>query len=170
MALITFGRLVDVSVDDILALLNEPKNARHMPLADTFTPDQAIEWARHKDEQWTQNGYGPWAVFIEGVFAGWGGFQCEDAGADFGLVLLPKYWGHGLTVSIGALDRGFGELGLDEVVMALPYSRNPTEAVARLGFVPDGEATYGDARFRQYRLHRDTWPGIRRQLAEKASH
>lgn len=169
MTSIEFGRLVDVPVDDILTLLNEPKNSRHMPLAAEFSHDEATQWAQQKDDQWNQHGYGPWAVFIGGSFAGWAGFQHEEDGADFGLVLLPKYWGHGLKVSIAALDRGFGEIGLDEVVIALPFSRNPTEAVARLGFVPDGEVTYGEASFRQYRLTRSVWSEVRLQLLAKES-
>lgn len=164
MTSIEFGRLEDVPVDDIIALLNEPRNSRHMPLASKFTRDEAIQWVQHKNSQWDQHGYGPWAIFIDSCFAGWGGFQYEDAGADFALVLLPQYWGHGLEISVAALDRGFGELRLDEVVIALPFSRNPTEAVSRLGFAPDGEVTYGESSFRQYRLTREAWFAIRSQL------
>ena len=29
------------------------------------------------------NGYGPWAVLLDGELAGWGGFQREENGADF---------------------------------------------------------------------------------------
>lgn len=117
--MIEFGRLGDVPIDKIIALLNEPKNARHMPLASEVSHSEAIR---------------------------------------------PVFWGRGLEVTIAALDSGFDELGLDEVVIALPFSRNPTDAVARLGFVPDGEVTYGDATFRQYRLTHDTWAEVRPQL------
>ena len=55
------------------------------------------------------------------------------------------------------LDRGFGDLGLTDVIIALPYSRTPDRAVARFGFRPDGEVTYGDAAFRQYRLSKADW-------------
>lgn len=166
---IEFARLIAVPIDDIVSLLNEPKNSRHMPLAAEFSRDEAIQWARQKDDQWSQHGYGPWAVFIDGAFAGWAGFQHEETGADFGLVLLPKYWGHGLQVSMEALDRGFYDLGLDEVVIALPFSRNATEAVARLGFVPDGKVVYGGSSFRQYRLTRSVWSEVRLQLHSKES-
>lgn len=167
---IEFGRLIDVPIETIIMLLNEPRNARHMPLAAEFSRDQAIEWARQKNDQWDQYGYGPWAVFVDGIFAGWGGFQREESGADFALVLLPGYWGHGLQISVAAMDRGFEELGLDEVIIALPYSRNPTEAVSRLGFTLDGEVVYGEARFRQYRLTREAWAEARlRFLAEEST-
>ena len=46
------------------------------------------------------------------------------------------------------------------MIIALPYSRSPERVVARLGFVPDGDVTYGGIRFRQYRLTRHAWARI----------
>jgi [ribosomal protein S5]-alanine N-acetyltransferase len=160
-ARIGFVRLTEVPLAAVLALLNEPRNARHMPLAGEFTEESAAEWVAAKDGQWDTNGYGPWAVLLNSEPAGWGGFQREENGADFALVLLPQYWGHGAEITRAALDRGFGELGLDEVIIALPYTRNPARVVARFGFTPDGEVTYGGARFRQYRLTRQAWSTAR---------
>ncbi len=154
---VSFVRLTEVPLAAVVELLNEPRNARHMPLAGTFDEQSAAEWVRAKDGQWTRNGFGPWAVLVNGDFAGWGGFQQEESGADFGLVLLPSYWGHGAAITRAALDRGFTELGLTEVVIALPFSRTPDRVVARFGFVADGEVAYGQARFRQYRLTREGW-------------
>jgi len=154
---IELARLVDVPPAEVVALLNEPRNTRHMPLSSTFTPETAREWVAAKDAQWASNGYGPRAVLVDGEFAGWGGFQREENGADLALVLAPRHWGHGAAVTRAMLDRGFGELGLTDVLIALPYSRAPDRVVARFGFRPDGEVTYGDAAFRQYRLGRRDW-------------
>jgi [ribosomal protein S5]-alanine N-acetyltransferase len=154
---IEFVRLTEVPVEDVVELLNEPRLARHMPLNQSFTAESAAAWVAAKDGQWDTNGYGPWAVLLDGEFAGWAGFQREENGADFALVLAPAYWGHGAGITRAALDRGFGELGLDAVVIALPFTRNPARVVARLGFVPDGEVTYDGASFRQYRLTRQAW-------------
>jgi ribosomal-protein-alanine N-acetyltransferase len=154
---IDFDRLTEVALADIVELLNEPRNSRHMPLSGAFTDESAAAWVAAKDGQWDVQGYGPWAVQVDGEFAGWGGFQREDNGADFALVLSPKHWGHGADITRAALDRGFGELGLDEVIIALPFTRSPDRVVARFGFVPDGEVTYGEAKFRQYRLTRTAW-------------
>lgn len=154
---IQFARLVDVPVTDILELLNEPRNRRHMPLAEPFSETTAADWVRQKDAQWEQHGYGPWAIVISGKFAGWGGFQLEDYGADFALVLFPRYWGRGSDVTLAALQRGFEELGLEEVFIALPYTRNPGRAVARLGFLPAGEVTFGKSAFRRFGLTRSAW-------------
>ncbi len=154
---IEFVRLTEVPLSEVVALLNEPRNARHMPLSGTFSSQSAAQWVRGKDEQWEMHGYGPWAVLVNGEFAGWGGFQKEENGADFALVLAPGYWGHGAEITRAALDRGFNQLGLDAVIIALPHTRNPARVVARFGFVPDGEVIYDDAYFRQYRLTREAW-------------
>lgn len=156
---IAFVRLTDVDPDQILAMLNEPRKNKHLPLArgEEFTPESAAAWVAAKDGQWAEHGYGPWAITIDGEFAGWGGFQAEENGADFGLVLLPAYWGHGESIAREALRRGFTDLDLDDVLIALPYSRNPDRVVARFGFVLDGDVRYGDVTFRQFRLTRAAW-------------
>lgn len=154
---IDFRRLTEVPVTDVRELLNEPKNWRHMPLADGFSDAATADWVRDKDAQWELYGYGPWAVLIDGEFAGWGGFQCEDGVADYGLVLAPRFWGHGDSVTRLALHHGFDELGLDEVTIALPFTRNPGAALRRLGFRDDGVVTYGTAEFRRFRLSAGDW-------------
>jgi [ribosomal protein S5]-alanine N-acetyltransferase len=154
---IEFVRLTEVPLAEVFDLLNEPRKARHMPLSGQFTEESAAGWVAAKDAQWELHGYGPWAVLLDGDFVGWGGFQREDNGADFALVLLPKHWGIGADITRAALERGFRELGLDSVIIALPFSRSPHRAVARFGFVPDGEVSYGGSTFRQFRLTRAAW-------------
>jgi ribosomal-protein-alanine N-acetyltransferase len=159
---IEFVRLPEVPVEDVVELLNERRLSRHMPLNQSFTAESAAAWVAAKDGQWKTHGYGPWAVLMDGEFAGWAGFQREEDGADFALVLAPAYWGQGAVITRAALDRGVGELGLDEAVIALPFTRNPARVVARFGFVPAGEVTYGGATFRQYRLTRQAWGAVSR--------
>ena len=122
---VRFARLTEAPFDDLLRLLNEPRNARHMPLSEPFTSDEARDWIAGKDSRWEEHGYGPWAIFLGEEFAGWGGFQLEENGADYGLVLLPEFWGHGREITLQALDRGFDELGLEEVLIALPPDAEP---------------------------------------------
>ena len=117
-----FVRLIEVPLTQVTSLLNEPRNTRHMPLSGEFTEASAAEWVAAKDAQWERNGYGPWAVLWDGELAGWGGFQREDNGADYALVLRPEHWGHGADITRAALDRGFRDLGLDSVIIALAPS------------------------------------------------
>ena len=116
---ITFVRLTEVDLDAVTALLNEHRNARHLPLArgDAFTAETAADWVAAKDGQWDEHGDGPWGIRIDGDFAGWGGFQAEENGADFALVLRPRFWGHGESIARRALDHGFRKLGLDTVLI-----------------------------------------------------
>lgn len=155
---VTFGRLPEVPLADVRALLDEPRNRRHLPLAGgTSTPRSATAWVRAKDSPWETAGYGPWAVLLDGVFAGWGGFEAEANGPDFALVLRPARWGAGALVTRIALQIGFDELGFDRVTISLPHTRSPDRAVARLGFVPAGEAVHAGVPFRQFVLTREAW-------------
>ncbi|WP_215401718.1 MULTISPECIES: GNAT family N-acetyltransferase [unclassified Leucobacter] len=154
---ITFTRLPEIPIEQVTALLNEPRNSRHMPLATAFTPEQAADWVRDKDAQWAIHGFGPWAILVNGEFAGWGGFEAEADSADFALVLLPGQWGMGEMITRKALETGFEEFDVHTVTIALPYSRQPTKVVGRLGFNADGEVIYGGERFRRYKLYRQDW-------------
>lgn len=166
---ITLARLPEVGIDAVTALLSEPRNARHMPLArEPFTTEAATQWVTDKDWQWQQNGFGPWAILVDDEFAGWGGFQAERDGADFALVLDPRYWGQGQAIARIALNYGFSLFGFDSVTIALPYSRTPGRVVARWGFRPDGEISHGGSRFRQYRLDRKAWAQRRSRRDEPA--
>jgi RimJ/RimL family protein N-acetyltransferase len=99
--IVTFHPLAETATADLVRLLNDPDVARHMPLSTaTWDEEKAIGWAKGKDLQWQRNGFGPWAIRIDGAFAGWGGFQKEGDEADLGLVLFPRYWGSGLELSV----------------------------------------------------------------------
>ncbi|HWA18644.1 MAG TPA: GNAT family N-acetyltransferase [Devosia sp.] len=151
---LTVHRLKDIPAETWLPLLNHPEVRRHMPLAgDTVWTDVlAMEWAAGKDAQWTDNGFGPWALRVDGVFAGWGGFQKEGEDADFGLVLLPEFWGRGFAIARDLFDRDRASLGSRPISILLPPSRTRMKGLARLGFLPDGELDYDGHRFLKFRL------------------
>jgi RimJ/RimL family protein N-acetyltransferase len=152
--MLTLHRFAEIAPATWLTLLNDPDVHRHMPLAgDTaWTETMAAEWAAGKDAQWTANGYGPWALKLDGTFIGWGGFQKEGNEADFGLVLLPAYWGHGAMLFRELVAKGRAELRLDPVTILLPPSRVRMKGLARLGFEPAGELSYDGHRFLKFRL------------------
>lgn len=155
----SFHRLSDIPAADWLALLNNTDVHRHMPLGgQSWTADDAMAWAAGKDAQWELNGYGPWAIRVDGAFAGWGGFQKEDQDADFALVLLPSFWGHGRKLHETMLARGFSELALESITILLPPSRKWLRPVERLGYRPEGEIAYEGHRFLKFRLMRPVAP------------
>lgn len=133
-----------------------------MPLAGKVTEKWAAEWVTAKDSQWESNGYGPWAVLVNGEFRRLGRLSArrERGGLRAGAVFQVP--GDMAPTNAGGVDRGFGDMGLDEVIIALPYSRSPDRVVTRFGFVPDGEVTYGGVPFRQYRLTRQARPRLTR--------
>ncbi|WP_027015844.1 GNAT family N-acetyltransferase [Comamonas composti] len=140
----------EIPVKDWMVLLNHPDVIRHMPLADTRWGESAVaDWAKAKDAQWQESGYGPHAIRIDGHFAGWGGFQREGDEADFALVLLPQYWGQGASI-FRSFMRDRSALGIGPVSILLPPSRVRTQGLARLGFSPAGEIIYEGQRFLKF--------------------
>ena len=87
-------RLTEVPLDAVVALLNEPRNTRHMPLSNPFTPESAREWVQAKDGQWAEHGYGPWAVLPHTRSPDRAvarlGFQ-PDGEVDYGGVVFRQY-------------------------------------------------------------------------------
>ncbi|QVQ27377.1 GNAT family N-acetyltransferase [Achromobacter deleyi] len=141
----------DIPTEDWLRLLNHPDVVRHMPLTEgDWTGNAVADWAKGKDMQWSENGYGPWSIRLDGRFAGWGGFQMEGEEADFALVLLPEYWGHGGRIFGDIMNRRV-ELGIGPVSIMLPPSRSRTRGLARFGFVFVGEVAYEGQPFLKFR-------------------
>jgi RimJ/RimL family protein N-acetyltransferase len=154
-----FRPLSSIPAATWLTLLNDHDVHRHMPLAgERWTEAAARDWAAAKDAQWQENGFGPWAILIDGVFAGWGGFQKEDADVDFGLVLLPAFWGHGRALHDALLAKGFDELGFDSITIMLPPTRVRLRSLERLGYRPEGELRYAGHRFLKFRLSKSKAP------------
>lgn len=154
MAEISFHAFAEIPARLWLALLTHPDVRRHMPLAgDDWTEASAATWAVSKDAQWQENGYGPWAIRINGAFAGWGGFQKEGDEVDLGLVLLPDQWGHGAQLFAEMVARG-RQMRLSPITILLPPSRTRMKGLSRLGFEPAGELDYAGHRFIKFRLVR----------------
>ncbi len=152
MTSISFGRMGTVEPAVLLQMLENPDVRRHMPLAgDDWTEQSAFDWAKGKEAQWQQNGYGPWAVYLDDVFAGWGGFQKEGDETDLGLVLLPQHWGHGARIFRELVARG-RDMKLTNITIMLPPSRRRLKSLERLGFVSLGDVEYEGTRFHKFRL------------------
>lgn len=153
--MIRYDSLANVPVTLLLELLNHPDVGRHMPLAGTMSEADCISWAKSKDQQWQENGYGPWAIYEESRFVGWGGFQKEGDDVDLGLVLRPDAWGLGPTVVRDLIGKGWSDFGFDSITILLPTSRVHLRPLVRLGFVADGDVDYEGHQFRRFRLNRN---------------
>ncbi len=150
---IEFKRLSEVDKSDIIDLMNDPLVRRQMPLTrDNFGEAECEGFIAAKERLWAEHGYGPWAIVVDGKFAGWGGLQPEQGDADLALVLHPTYWGMGKPIYDEIIKRAFGEMGLESVTILFPPTRTRIKGILRLGFKPDGEVELGGERFIRYRL------------------
>lgn len=151
---IKLARLGQINMDEIIALNTNERVLKQMPLAEgsVFDENACIAWVKGKEQQWAENGYGPWAILVDGKFAGWGGFQKEDDDADLALVLHPQYWGCGKQIFDEMIRKAFGEMGFESITILLPPSRTKLKGIYALGFEQDGEMIYDGVRFIRYRL------------------
>jgi len=149
-----FVPLSDVAEDDIVALMTNPEVGKQMPLlAGGFSREICRTFLDAKKRMWEEHGYGPWAFLINGEFAGWGGLQPEQGDADFALVLHPRFWGWGRKIFAKIKNLAFTEMGLESFTVLFPPSRLNARAIARLGFVKDGQLMIDGAEFMRYRLN-----------------
>lgn len=150
---ITFARLPEISPDEIIAHMSDPRVAEHMPLL-TFTWDhqRLAEFVAAKEGSWRRDGLGHWAILCDGAYVGWGGFQKEGDEWDFGLVLKPDCFGLGLPITRKALEFAKADERIPFVTFLLPPSRKRLKGLARIGARQVGEIDYDGARFLKYRL------------------
>ena len=150
---IAFTRLPEADPVAIVRLMNDPLVRRQMPLTDDgFDVAAATAWVADKEALWAEYGFGPWAIWIDGRFAGWGGVQPEGDEADLALVLHPDFWGTGKAVFQRIIDLAFGEIGLASIVIYFPPTRTRVRGILRAGFVREGEHDLYGETFVRYRL------------------
>ncbi len=125
-----------------------------MPLL-TFEWDEAAvaSFVATKEECWRRDGLGHWAIFLNGKYVGWGGFQKEGDEWDFGLVLKPNSFGLGTRISKKAIEFATTDKRIPFVTFLLPPSRKNLGALKRLGAIFVAEIDYGGATFLKYRLN-----------------
>ena len=158
---IEFRSLSEIRVAEIADLMNHSLVRRHLPLAKgEFGPAQCEAFLARKQRLWVEYGYGPWAIRIDGHFAGWGGLQPENGEPDVALVLHPRFWGAGRRILREILRRAFGEMGFTTVTALLPRGRVHTRGMPRLGFQPIGELTRESQKFMGFRLAKPTVPAV----------
>lgn len=150
---IAFTRLPEIDPAEILSHMSDPRVAEHMPLL-TFKWDEAAvaEFVAAKEERWSRDGLGHWAILSNGAYVGWGGFQKEGDEWDYGLVLKPDSFGLGTRISRKAIDFAIADERIPYVTFLLPPSRRKLGALRRLGAAFVGEVEYDGSTFLKYRL------------------
>lgn len=151
--MLTFARLPEIPLAALVAHMNDPRVARHLPLLDfSFDHDAAVAFVAAKEERWRLDGLGHGAFMIDGVYAGWGGFQKECGDWDLGLVLTSDHFGAGPRILRRLLEIARADARIPSVTFLLAPSRRNIRGLARLGAVALGETCYGDASFLKFRL------------------
>lgn len=150
---IVLARLRDVSLDDIADHMNDPRVAEHMPLLmHPWSRQDCEAFVRAKEACWERDGLGHWAILVDGLYAGWGGFQKEGGEWDFGLVLKPERFGLGPRLVRMALDLACADARIPYVTFLLPTSREHLRPLTRLGARFVGEAKHEGRVFLKYRM------------------
>jgi GNAT acetyltransferase-like protein len=150
---ITFVRLPEISPDELITHMSDPRVAEHMPLL-TFQWDQEAvsRFVAAKEECWQRDGLGHWAILCNGDYVGWGGFQKEGDEWDYGLVLKPDRFGIGARISKKAIDFAVADERIPYVTFLLPPSRKNLGALKRIGAIFVSEIDYEGAKFLKFRL------------------
>ncbi|WP_282091267.1 GNAT family N-acetyltransferase [Epibacterium ulvae] len=150
---ITFTRLSKIDPAEIIAHMSDPRVAEHMPLL-TFEWDEAAvaKFIATKEACWSRDGLGHWAILQDNQYVGWGGFQKEGDEWDYGLVLKPNSFGHGVRISKKALEFAVADERIPYVTFLLPPSRKNLGALKRLGAEFVGEISYDGSTFLKYQL------------------
>lgn len=148
-----FGDLGEVSPDLLVAHMNDPRVAAHLPLlTHRWTADDAVAFQAAKKRRWVQDGLGHWAIFWGDRYVGWGGFEKEGEAWDFGLVLTPEAFGLGRRVFLKALEFARADARIEVISFLLAPSRTSLSALKRYGAVFTGEDRHAGQRFLRYEL------------------
>ena len=126
-----------------------------LPLSDRWLSPEA--WVARKRAHWDEHGFGQWVVEIPGEasFIGVVGLETVAYEAPFTPAvevawrLAQPYWGGGYATEAAraALDYGFSELGLDEIVaLTVPANWRSRRVIERLGMTRSPEDDFDHPR------------------------
>ncbi|WP_440959017.1 GNAT family N-acetyltransferase [Oceanicaulis sp. LC35] len=152
-SLLRFADLGAVPPDALVAHMNDPRVAAHLPLlTERWGIDEARAFQSAKQQRWLEDGLGHWAIYSGQRYVGWGGFEKEGEVWDFGLVLTADAFGLGRQVFLKALDFARKDDRIERISLLLAPSRKHLSALTRYGAVFVGEDDYAGQRFLRYEL------------------
>jgi RimJ/RimL family protein N-acetyltransferase len=144
MSLVSLRSWLDSDFDPYFEMNSDPEVMRHFP--SVLTKQEALESFRRIRSNIETQGWGVWAVDVDGVFAGFTGLMVPR----FDAPCLPcteilwrfrrEYWGRGVAyaAALKALAYGFTELRLHEIVAFTAASNlRSIRLMERLAFTRD---------------------------------
>ncbi len=120
----------------------DPRVRKYFP--GLLTPEESYGEMTLIEQHWDTHGFGPWALDVEGDFAGILGLKWVTPDLPFAPAvellyrLIPRFWGQGLATegSLAALEFGFRELHLDTVVaFAVEANTGSRRVMEKVGMV-----------------------------------
>ena len=154
----------DEDIADFAQMSADPAVMEYLlPLSDRWL--SAEVWVARKRAHWGEHGFGQWAVELPGSvsFIGVVGLETVSYEAHFTPAvevawrLARSYWGHGYATEAAraALDYGFGELGLSEIVaVTVPANQRSRRVMERLGMTRIPEDDFDHPRLLEGPLRR----------------
>ena len=150
---ISFGSLDDIAPETLISHMSDPRMAEHMPLLNgPWDQDDVARFIAAKKAYWQRDGLGHWAIFSDGTYVGWGGFQKEGDDWDYGLVLRPECFGLGMAITHKALAFARTDPRIPSVTFLLPPTRTKLGALKRIGAVYEASVNYENETFMRFRL------------------
>jgi RimJ/RimL family protein N-acetyltransferase len=157
--------------DEFVEMNCDPRVMRFFPTL--LTPEESHAGLAHVEQHWDIHGFGPWALDVDGEFAGFLGLKFVPTEMPFAPAvellyrLLPRFWGQGLATegSRAALEFGFRELQLDRVVaFAVAANTGSRRVLEKIGMVYQSEFDHPSIpelsplrRHVLYQLNRVSW-------------
>ena len=131
-----------------------------------FTEAESLERLKRILEHFDAHGFGAWFFHLKtsGAFVGHCGLKHSTVEGEPEVELLyglrPDHWrqGYGSEAATACLARGFGPLGLEEIVcFTLPHNRASRGVMERCGFSYEKPITHAGLPHVLYRLRRAEW-------------
>lgn len=167
----------DVDFEPLAAMCADARVMEFFPAPLTREETEAM-WKRIL-AHWDRHGFGPWAVEVNGEFAGalgldWVRYETHFTPCvELGYRLRSEFWGRGLATEAGlaALHYGFKTLQLPEIVaFTIPTNRRSRRVMEKIGMVYSEEFDHpliaeGHPMRRHvlYRISRGAWEFVNQE-------
>ncbi len=135
-------RFVPEDRDGYVEMNRDPAVRKYFP--GLLTPEESLGEMTQIEQHWGPYGFGPWALDVQGDFAGILGLKWAPPGMPFAPAvellyrLIPRFWGQGLATggSLAALEFGFCELHLHTVVaFAVEANAGSRRVMEKIGMI-----------------------------------
>jgi RimJ/RimL family protein N-acetyltransferase len=139
-------RLIDADFEPLVAMNADPRVMEFFPSTSSREDTEGV-WSRIHDHFET-HGFGPWAIEVDGIFAGWLGLMSPRFEAHFTPCvevlyrLRTEFWGRGLATegARAVLRYGFERLNLGEIVaFTVPSNTRSRRVMEKIGLTLSGD-------------------------------